>query len=77
MCGPSQLGESRQRMDKWHLKTVIGQNGNRSSRPRVISPEVMSPETWVMLSEILVMSPEKKVKSPKEANTKKIRILDC
>ena len=35
-------------------------NGNRSSRPRVISPEVMSPETWVMLPEILVMSPEKK-----------------
>ena len=34
--------------------------GNRSSRPRVISPEVMSPETWVMLPEILVMSPEKK-----------------
>ena len=34
--------------------------GNRSSRPRVISLEVMSPETWVMLPEILVMSPEKK-----------------
>ena len=37
--------------------------GNRSSRPRVISPEVMSPETWVMLPEILVMSPEKKKSS--------------
>ena len=34
--------------------------GNRSSRPRVISLEVMSPETWVMLPEILVMSLEKK-----------------
>ena len=36
---------------------------NRSSGPRVISPEVMSPE-------ILIMSPE-------ETNTKKIRISDC
>ena len=52
--------------------------GNRSSRPRVISPEVMSPETWVMLPEILVMSPEKKkIKSPEETNIKKIRIPDC
>ena len=46
--------------------------GNRSSRPRV-----MSPETWVTLPEILVMSPEKKVKLPEETNTKKIRISDC
>ena len=38
--------------------------GNRSSRPRV-----MSPETWVTLPEILVMSPEKKVKLPEETNT--------
>ena len=37
--------------------------GNRSSRLRVISPEVMSLETWVMLPEILVMSPEKKKSS--------------
>ena len=44
---------------------------NRSSRPRVISPGVM-PESLV-----LVMSPEKKVKSPEETNTKKIRISDC
>ena len=52
--------------------------GNRSSRPRVISPEVISPETWVMLPEILVMSPEKKkIKSPEETNIKKIRISDC
>ena len=36
---------------------------NRSSGPRVISPEVMSPE-------ILIMSPE-------ETNTKKIRISGC
>ena len=50
--------------------------GLQSSRPRVISPEVMSPETWVMLPEILVMSPEKKVK-PEETNTEKIRISDC
>ena len=47
--------------------------GNRSSRPRV-----MSPVTWVTLPEILVMSPEKKkVKLPEETNTKKIRISDC
>ena len=37
--------------------------GLQSSRPRVISPEVMSPETWVVLPEILVMSPEKKSKA--------------
>ena len=40
------------------------------------SPEVMSPETWAMLPEILAMSPEKKVK-PEETNTKKIIISDC
>ena len=51
--------------------------GNWSSRPRVIPPAVMSPETWVMLPEILVILPEKKnVKSPEETNTKKIRISD-
>ena len=43
--------------------------GSRSSRLGVISPEVMPPETRVMLSEILAMSPEKKVKSPEETNT--------
>ena len=42
--------------------------GSRSSRLGVISPEVMPPETRVM-SEILAMSPEKKVKSPEETNT--------
>ena len=46
----------------------------QSSRSRVISPEVTSPETWVMLPEILDMSPEKKVKSPEEINAKKIWI---
>ena len=54
----------------------MAKEGNRSGRPRVISPEVMSPETWVMLPEILLISPEKKVKSPEETNTKKIRISD-
>ena len=39
--------------------SVTGQVARESSRPRVLSPEVMSPETWVMLPEILVMSPEK------------------
>ena len=33
-------------------------NGKWSSHPRVILPEVMSPETRVTLSEILVMLPE-------------------
>ena len=37
---------------KRNLKTVIIINGNRSSRPKVISPEVMSPGTRVMLPEI-------------------------
>ena len=37
------------------LQTDVDMSGNRSSRLRVISPE-----TWVMLPEILVMSPEKK-----------------
>ena len=40
--------------------------GLQSSRLRVISPEVMSPESWVMLPKILVMSPEKEVKSLEE-----------
>ena len=31
-----------------------------------MSPEVMSPETLVMLHEILVMSPEKKSSRPKK-----------
>ena len=59
------------------LSRITQENGNRSSRPRVISPLVMSPETWVMLPEILVMSAEKKIKSPEETNTKQIRISDC
>ena len=58
------------------LSRITQENGNRSSRPRVISPLVMSPETWVMLPEILVMSAEKKIKSPEETNTKQIRISD-
>ena len=37
---------------KRNIKTVIIINGNRSSRPKVISPEVMSPGTRVMLPEI-------------------------
>ena len=32
--------------------SVESSEGNRSSRSRVISPKIMSPETWVMLSEI-------------------------
>ena len=38
-------------------------NGLQSSHLRVLSPEVVSPETRVMLPEILVMSPEKKESS--------------
>ena len=65
-------------MEIGHPEKFLALDGNRSSRPRVISPEVMSPETWVMLHEILVMSPERiKVKSPEETITKKIRISDC
>ena len=55
------------------IKKVTGQ-----VCPRVISPEVISPETWVMLPEIFsYVARKKKVKSPKETNTKKIRISDC
>ena len=32
--------------------------GNRSNRPKVISPEVISPETRVMSLEILIKSTE-------------------
>ena len=35
-------------MEIGHPKKFLALDGNRSSRPRVISPEVMSPETWVM-----------------------------
>ena len=41
-------------------------DGNRSSHPRVISAEVMSPETCVMLPEILVVSRKKKSSHPKK-----------
>ena len=50
--------------------------GLQSIRPRVISPKVMSPETWVRLPEILVMSPEKKSQVARRNNTKNIRISD-
>ena len=33
-------------MEIGHPKKFLALDGNRSSRPRVISPEVMSPETW-------------------------------
>ena len=35
-------------MEIGHPKNFLALDGNRSSRPRVISPEVMSPVTWVM-----------------------------
>ena len=47
-------------------------NGNRSSRPKSCRPKTES-----CCPKFLVMSPEKKVKSPKETNTKNIRISDC
>lgn len=40
-------------------------NGLQSSHLRVLSPEVMSPETQVMLPEILVISPKKKSQVPR------------
>ena len=39
----------RNRRRRCCLSTLLG---NRSSRPKVISPEVISPETWVMSPEI-------------------------
>lgn len=40
---------------QWSI--VVWSDGNRSSRPDVISLEVMSPWIWVASPEILVMSP--------------------
>ena len=35
-------------MEIGHPEKFLALDGNRSSRPRVISPVVMSPETWVV-----------------------------
>ena len=44
----------------------VSQKREQSGRPRIISPEVMLPEMF------LLCRPKKKVKSPQETNTKKI-----
>ena len=49
--------------------------GNRSSRPRVILPEVAQNLSHVARNFSNVA--RKKVKSPEETDTKKIRISDC